>query len=364
MSDKNSQIEEELEVTKNSNIENSDVEVTKETEEVVKEETKEETKEESNLVPIESIKELSKDQEALKIITKAKEILKEADEEVEGCKLVLVSNLKEYEDAKKSLKSNGMDSCISLMEKMNCIDESIDLKEDITLFEPKDDLEPIYIQDLSSGKFTSIIYATLGGTLTLGGVVAYAMQKLGIPLNFENITSLETLKSVLDWFGMEVGRTNDIMMGLTVLGGVSLSIMAIIYLIDSSIKSNKNLELANKQLEDAKSYVEQKENCKNEMDKVDAHIQNTLSILKTYEVLFNEQKGKLERIIYIEGIKEDCKEYHEKSKIEIDKTNRLVNSIKNFISIPMLIDGKLSQETTVALGSVQKELDEVLKYLY
>ncbi len=75
-----------------------------------------------------------------------------------------------------------------------------------------------------------------------------------------------------------------------------------------------------KQFVEAELYTEKKANCKVEMDKVDAHMKDTIDTLKTYEVLFNEQKGKLQRILFIEGEKEKSTEYHDKSFTEIRDT--------------------------------------------
>ena len=50
-------------------------------------------------------KKLKKHDEALILVAKAKQIVKDADEQTEACKLLLAGDLKEYEDAKVSLKS-------------------------------------------------------------------------------------------------------------------------------------------------------------------------------------------------------------------------------------------------------------------
>ncbi len=322
---------------------------------------------EDNEEAIVATKKLKKHDEALILVAKAKQIVKDADEQTEACKLLLAGDLKEYEEAKVSLKSRGMDACTLLIEKLEDEDDdstSIEEEEQIAIFEPKEELDPMYLKDVSSGKFTGFIYSLLGGVATVAGLGFYAMQKLGIPLNLSKVPSTETLQSILGWFGAQVGRPDDAMNGGLIVGGAALVVMALIYMIRVSLKGSKNLHFATKQLENAEAYTEQKSNCKTEMDRVDAHMKETLEALKMYEVLFNEQKGKLERILYIEGAKDNETPYHTKTLIEIDSTKELLRTIKRFMSTPMSEEGKLSEKSVISLERVQNKIDEMLERLY
>jgi len=120
-------------------------------------------------------KKLKKHDEALILVEKAKEIVKEADEQTEACKLLLAGDLKEYEEAKESLKSNGMDACVLLIKKLE--DENKTENEDVSeeeenviVIETKDELDPMYLKDVSSGKFTGLVYSLLGGAATVAGL--------------------------------------------------------------------------------------------------------------------------------------------------------------------------------------------------
>jgi tRNA U34 5-carboxymethylaminomethyl modifying enzyme MnmG/GidA len=130
------------------------------------------------------------------------------------------------------------------------------------------------------------------------------------------------------------------------------------------MKSNKNLLFANQQLEEAYGYQEAKGHCKWEMDKVDNHMQETLTTLKIYEVLLNEQKGKLERILYIEGAKVNNNEYHRKSLMEIDETKELIESISGFMKIPMSDEGKLAEASIEFLEHIKMKANKILTRLY
>jgi len=313
------------------------------------------------------VKKLKKHDEALILVEKAKQIVKDADEQTEACKLLLAGDLKEYEEAKISLKSGGMDACTLLIEKLedeNDDSTSIEEDENIAIFEPKEELDPMYLKDVSSGKFTGFIYSLLGGAATVAGLGFFAMQKLGIPLDLSNVPSSETLQSIFGWFGTQVGRPDDAMNGGLVVGASALVVMGLIYMIRVSLKGNKNLHFATKQLEEAEAYTAQKSNCKTEMDRVDVHMKETLKTLKLYEVLFNEQKGKLERILYIEGAKDNETPYHAKTLIEMDSTKELLRTIKNFMSTPMSEEGKLSEKSVISLEQAQNKIDKMLERLY
>ncbi|SFV61845.1 ORF 73; extensive acidic domains, potential leucine zipper; immediate early protein homolog [hydrothermal vent metagenome] len=325
-----------------------------------------EDKEENETAVLSSSPKLKKHEEALILVEKAKQIVKDADEQTEACKLLLAGDLKEYEEAKSSLKSRGMDACSLLIEKLE--DESDDStvieEEDIVIFEPKEEIAPFYPKDVSSGKFTGFVYALLGGAVTVAGLGAFAMQKLGIVPDFSKVPSPETLQSILGWFGTQVGRPDDVMNGGLVVGVATLAVMMLIYAIRVNLKGGKNLNFALKQLEEAEAYTKHKSNCKAEMDKVDLHMKETLETLKMYEVLFNEQKGKLERILYIEGDKESAVPYHAKTLMEIDSTKELLRAMKNFIDTPMSQEGKLSDKSVQLLQRAKIQMDKMIEKLY
>ena len=81
---------------------------------------------------------------------------------------------------KYRLNLGGMDACTLLIEKLedeNDDSTSIEEDENIAIFEPKEELAPMYLKDVSSGKFTGFIYSLLGGAATVAGLGFYAMQK-------------------------------------------------------------------------------------------------------------------------------------------------------------------------------------------
>ena len=310
-------------------------------------------------------KKVKKHIQATQLVEKARGIVKEAEDQNAACKLLLVSDLKEYEEAKISLRDGGLDACNYLLEKLgyqNKLNE--DQEKSAVVFEPKDDLEPIALKDISSGRFTGFIYSLIGGALTAVGLVYLATEKLGMTLYLDKIPAKEDSTNILSWFSTAAGLESNVYVGVGILGLSTLAVMALIYAIRVGIKGSSNLNFAVKQLVEAEVYTEHKGDCKIEMDKVDAHIKDTIETLKTYEVLFNEQKGKLERILHIEGEKLKSTDYHEKSFAEIRETKELIRTIKEFMATPMSEEGKLSEQSEEALKNTKIQMDKMLKRFY
>jgi len=312
-----------------------------------------------------SKKKEKKHQHAVRLVEQAKQIVKDAHEQTEACKLLLVGDLKEYEEAKKSLRAGGYDACSSLLEKLGYANQNDDVVEENTVvFEPKEEIEPIALKNVSSGRFTGFMLSLFGGVVTVVGLTFLATQKLGMTLDVTKVPSTETLEKIATWFSTAVGLEPNVTIGTGIVGMVSLAVMAIVYAVRVSLKGSKNLHFAVKQLAEAELYTDVKSNCKAEMDKVDAHMKETVTLLKMYEVLFNEQKGKLERILHIEGSKEKSSDYHEKSFLEIRDTKELLRTIKDFISTPMSEEGKLSEKSVQLLQRAKTQMDRMLERLY
>ena len=311
------------------------------------------------------IKNMKKHDAANMLVKKAKIIVNDAEGQLEKCKLLLSDDLKEYEAAKKSLKEGGLDESETLLSELKYVDDSEEtLEEDGVVFEPQEDLEPIRLQDVSSGKFTGFLYSLIGGGLTLAGIVYYATNKLGMTLDVSKVPSNETLQTIFGWIGTQIGRPDDAMNGALLTGVAVLAVMGIIYAIRVSMKGNKNLHFATQQLEEAEVYTAHKGNCKEEMDKVDSHIHDAIATLNTYQILLNEQKGKLQRILYIEGEKEELAEYHQKSILEMKNTQELINSVKSFMAKSMSEEGKLSAKSTLFLHSAKNKMQKAIDRLY
>jgi len=311
----------------------------------------------------EHLGDLKKNDAAVLLIKKAKHIVHDAEAQMEACKLLLSDDLKEFEDAKTSLKNGGMEESEELLDALGFDKDEADEPEEVIAFEAKEEVSPVYIRDVSSGKFTGFLLALIFGVATLLGLVYVATQKLGIPLDLNKIPTAETRNSVLSWFGSLVGM-NDPMVGGAMLAVVVLLVMWIVYAIRVSVRASSNLEFAKEQLKQAEEYASLKGTCKDEMDKVDAHIKDAIEVMKTYEVIFNEQKGKLRRIQHIEQSGQESPEYHEKSLKEMEDTYDLIKAMKDFLNMPMSEEGKLSGKSTLFLYRAKNRLEKMIDKLY
>lgn len=299
------------------------------------------------------------------LVEKAKKIVKEANKRTEACKLLLETDLKKYQDAKSELKAGGFDACISLVKKLGYKAKGDEPSEETTVvFEVKEEVKPLVIKDVSSGKFTGLVYALIIGFITAVGLVYLATEKLEMTLNVTKVPSEDIVQSILAWFSTTIGMQEDVYIGTGVFGLAVLLVMILVYIARVSLKANSNLHFAVKQFVEAELYTEKKANCKVEMEKVDAHIKDVIDTLKTYEVVFNEQRGKLQRILYIEGEKEKSTEYHDKSYLEIRETKELISRISDFMNIPMSDEGKLSARSVLFLQSAKDKIDKMLERYY
>ena len=335
-------------------------EVQQEDEEAEKSAEDETVNEVSSLTP-------SKHEEAKRMVMEARTMVQEAEEQLSECKLLLASDLKEYEEAKQSLKDHGMQACEILLEKSGYVPEKgSDEEPEVVAFQPQEEIAPIVIKDVSGGGFTGFIMALIAGFLTLAGMVFAATQKAGLTLDLSKVPTQESLNPVMQWYASLVGMPDNPQVGGGLIVLAVLIVMWIVYKIRVSTKASSNLRMATKQLAAAQEYTVHKSSCKDEMDKVDAYIHDVIKTLKTYEVIFNEQKGKLERILFIEADKvgDDLNAFHEKSLLEMRDTRELIDTIKDFTSVPMSEEGKLSGKSSLFLHRAKSRIQKMIERLY
>ncbi len=340
--------------------EDKNMEIDKEIVEEELEEVEENLDTEEKKESVKPVKKMKKHSIAKQLVEEAKALVDASENEIQDCKLLLADDLKEFDIAKQALKSGGLDAAQALIETLGHTIESIDEDEDFVLFDAKDDVAPITLKDVHSGRFTGLILSLLGGAATLGGLIYLATEKLGLTLDMSKVPSAETIEKILGWFGTQIGRPDDAINGGLMVGAAVLAVMAIIYWIRVGLKGGSNLRFAQKQIEETHEYISKKASCKEEMDKVDAHISDAIKVLKDYEIVLNEQAGKLKRILHFEGQKENSTEYHNQSLAEMKDTQNLIENITRFISTPMSEEGKLSGKSTLFLHSAKEALQKVL----
>jgi len=371
LEEKTEEVVEEVAVEVADTIDDLKEEASEVTENVEEEiaETQEEISEEVEEVEADvasQIENMNKNDAALMLVKKARIIVKDAENQLEECKLLLASDLKDYDKAVQELKANGMDASEELLTQLGYVSDEEESEEDkniedVVVFEPKEDVAPLNIKDVSSGKFTGFLMGLLGGVVTFAGMAFVGSEKLGITVDLSQLTTMEPVYS---WYSRLIGLKGDMFYGRMFMILAALLIVWLIYKIRVSMKASANLNDATAQLEAAEEYTAQKGSCKDEMDRVDAYIHDVIKTLKTYQVLFNEQKGKLERILHIEEDQSETASYHHKSLIEMKDTDELISAIKDFMGVPMSEEGKLSGKSSLFLHRAKSKVQKVLDRLY
>ncbi|MEA1880400.1 MAG: hypothetical protein U9N11_07135, partial [Campylobacterota bacterium] len=219
----------------------------------------------------------------------------------------------------------------------------------------------IKLKDVSSGRFTAFILALIAGIATFMGVVYLATEKLNTVLDITKIPSNDKVNEIGATIATLVGLKEDFNFGVIVTTLAVLLVMFVVYKLRVGLKSGSNLRFANKQMVNAQNYITDKTNCKIEMERVDLHITEAIQTLADYQVVLNEQHGKLARIKHFEGTAPSLTSYHAKSIEEMNYTQHLVESILNFVIKPMSEDGKLSDESAFLLGNAKENMKEALK---
>jgi hypothetical protein len=324
--------------------------------------TNDNTIEEEQVVDNPQVK-IKKHAHAKVLINKAKSMVDAADEQSHSCNKLLQDDLADYARAKEELNAGGLYDCVDLLSSLGHSTQREEKKESEVVFETGEGMESIKIQDIKSARVSSVLLGSLFGFASFMGLIYVASEKVGVTLDLLSVPSSEMTGKILTWFSGLLGSDN-MYVGAGLLGLSTLLVTVLVYVIKSTLKARKNLKLASSELEKAESYIEKKYDCKLEMDKVDTHMKDAILTLKTYEVLLNEQKGKLQRILHIEGLKEGTEEYHPKSFLEIKETRDMIAMVREFLAVQMSEEGKLSGKSTLFLHRAKNYLKKSLDRFY
>lgn len=295
------------------------------------------------------------------LVDEAKNLVEASESELQDCRLLLEDDLREYSVAKNALRTHAFDEAQALLTELGYMDPSNEDQEDHVIFEAKEDVEPLVLKDVRSGRFTGLLLSLLGGLLTFLGLIFWATEKRDMTLDITKMPSVETVKQLLGVFGTQVGQSEDALYGGFFVGSIVLIVMLLIYVVRVWLKGNANLHFATQQMKETQKYITHRSNCKAEMDRVDAHIKEAVAVLKDYEVVLGEQNGKLKRIQHFEGKRSNPSEYHNKSLQEMKQTQTLVDNIGRFISTPMSEEGKLSGKSTLFLHSAKESMHKMMQ---
>ncbi len=303
--------------------------------------------------------------EAKELIETSKELVSKANTEVNECKIVVSKDAELFDETKRNFNNATFKSAETLLEKLGFDYSSYDELEPFELSIDDDD-EGFSVQDISSGRFTGLLLALLAALATLGGVIYLALTKLNIDpktLTPENIT--EQVNPVLTWIGTLGGNTGgNMMVGAAILGFSALLMAWLVYAIRVNTKAKKNLRIAQEMHEKSKEYSMTKEDCKREMEKIDAHLREATAEVNNFDTILNEKVGTLKRILHIEGEFDEDKEYHPSSRKTMRETEKVMQAVEHLLNTAITKEGKLNFESVQALQNAKDVYADYLARIY
>jgi ABC-type multidrug transport system fused ATPase/permease subunit len=313
-----------------------------------------------------SIPKGKKHQEAQALIEESKRIVAECQEQSEACQMLLESDLNAYKEAERSLRHHGVQESRLLLEELGYHDfvSQRTREESELLFSTPKGEEGYVVERIHTGRFTGVLYGVLGVLLFVVVVLYSAIGSLGVSFEAGVFLSQSFWRDTLSWFALLFGMEGSFLYGSLLFGAMVVVIFVAIYGVRVYLKTKSNLLFAQQQLQEVKAYQERQGQCKWEMGQVELHMRETLETMKLYEVLLQEQKMKLRRILHIEGVKSKESEYHEKSRIEIGDTKVLIEMIEDFMSIPLSEEGRLSEKSVIYLEQSKITINKILSRFY
>jgi len=303
--------------------------------------------------------------EAQELIETSKELVSKVEAEVEECKIGISEAAEEFDSAKRNFNNITFKSCETLLSKVGYDYSPYDREEAFELA-VEDESNLFSVQNLNTGRFTGLILALVAALATIIGLIYLALTKLNVDVNTlspENVTS--QINPVLTWIGTFGGTTGGNMaIGATILGFSALIMAWIVYALRVSIKSSKNLKVAQKTYEQSEEYCMNKEECKREMKKVDEHLREATEEVKNFEFILNEQLSTLKRILHIEGTYDEEKEYHPSSKKVMRETEKVMQGVENLLNTAVTKEGKLNFQSIQALENSRSIYSNYLARIY
>jgi hypothetical protein len=331
-----------------------------------KESVSEENSESTPVVKKEIKKPINKNEQAKELMKSSIEIISEADKEVESRKKTISKNVDKLEESKNSFINTTFTQSQILLEKASYEYSKNEPKEpfEISLDTAN---ENIKVKNISSGGFTGFILALIAMIATVGGWIYLASTKVGVALQLEppTIPDNASIEKMLTWIGGGMtGGEGNVMFGMATVGVSALIIGFLVYRVRVSLRENRNFKIANEIYEKSHIYVDAQKKSKTEMEKIDNHVKGMIPMLENYKYLLDEQNAKLQRVLHVEGLKEDYNDYHSSSIEAMRDSEKLMKRAEELISTPVTRDGKLNEESLYSLYEAKEVYDAFISRIY
>ena len=306
---------------------------------------------------------LSKQSLATYKVDQAQKLAQEAEDEIQTC----IDNIQKDVDAFESYKTGSL---YPVLEQSRTLFTTIGLKKatwkqpettDLDLKNPEE--EKITIKPLSSGKFTALMQAFLGGGVTLLGWYAFATSKASLPFVPQTLPSVDAMKQLLITTSDALGLHARLEIGLSVILGSTLFIMLAIYIVSIMLRANKNLLQAQEIEEEVGFYCTKKEECKEKMAKIREHLKELDTVVRTFKLYLAEKNAGLERALFVEKAQE-IQKLHPLTQASAQEMQQLLSELERLLATPMAESGMLTKESMDALKSSETAINNAIGKLY
>ena len=327
-----------------------------------------------NLLEEVAQKPLSKNAQAKKLIDSSRELISTIDNDVYETESVLSEDIETLTEAKSELTNVTIAHSRVLLEKVK---HPYTQDNDFTPFEIDIETSPevVAVKNIGSGWFSGLILGILGMIATALAWLFASSKVTGEPFVLEKVLKgelpLDKMPTAESFMLDKISTdklfswiSGDPQVGMAIMGISTLLVGYLFYKLRTSMKQNKNLNIANSTFEQSNSYVNSQKELKSEMMRIDEHIKAVTPLIGNYKVILNEQNAKLERIIHIEGELENHDEYQRTSQEIMSDTEKLMESVERLISTPVTQNGKLNEFSQNALIDTKVLYDSYLSKLY
>jgi hypothetical protein len=296
-------------------------------------------------------------------IAKAKILTAETREQIETCMKNIDSDIEKLNTQKETLFASALQPGETLL-------KEIGVEEDLLAVLPQSSVELIdldedrvEIKELSSGRFKGFFFALLAGIATFMGWAFTSSKTLGFSIPPEKMPDFPRLNKMLEWTSEQIGQGSSSNIGAAALIIAILLIMWIVYSVIVSLRASSNLRVASETEEAVALYCTSKEECKQKMELVREHIQNSSNTLAKYKVLLEEQNAKIRRALFLEEA-EGFEGLHANSKVDIATTQHLIAEVKKLLEVPISEAGILTTDAIETLKKANKSVNDHILKLY
>lgn len=308
----------------------------------------------------------SKIEEAKELIEASKELVAKVDSDVQECKVGISDAADEFDTAKRTFNNVSLKNSERLLEKAGYEYINHEEAEAFELNVDPDQRSDFYVENLNSGRFIGFILALLIACVIAAAWVYLAATKLNIDLNtLTPEAAISYINPVLTWIGGEnIGAKGNMVIGALVLSFSALTLGWLIYAFYINLKGTRNLRIAQEMFEKSNEYCMTQEECKAEMQRVDAHLREVTVEVRNFETILDEQAATLKRVLYVEGVYDEEREYHPSSKKVMRETEKILKSIEKLLNTAITKNGKLNFHSVQALNESRAVYSEYLGRIY